>query len=76
MNKLFEDADWKSVAEEPPQYYGLNLCYSNNPSLSVSMAVCWRASDGENEIYTIAGTDIIFNNVTHWMPLPNVPIKH
>lgn len=62
-------ADWRTVETEKPQYYGLNLCYGNK-----SMAVCWRASDGEEDIYTIAGTDTIMQNVSHWMPLPSEPI--
>ncbi len=51
---------WQDVKDEPPQYYGLNLCYGNN-----SMAVCWRTNDGENDIYIIAGTDKIMQDVTH-----------
>ena len=62
-------ADWRMVENEKPQYYALNLCYGNN-----SMAVCWRSSDGEEDIYTIAGTDNIMQNVSHWMPLPSEPI--
>ena len=62
-------ADWRTVEAEKPQYYGLNLCYGNK-----SMAVCWRASDGDNDFYTIAGTDNIMQNVSHWMPLPSEPI--
>ena len=62
-------ADWRTIENEKPQYYGLNLCYGNN-----SMAVCWRASNGDDDIYTIAGTDKIMQNVSHWMPLPSEPI--
>ena len=62
-------ADWRTIENEKPQYYGLNLCYGNN-----SMAVCWRASDGDHDIYAIAGTDNIMQNVSHWMPLPSEPI--
>jgi len=62
-------ADSRTIENEKPQYYGLNLCYGNN-----SMAVCWRASDGDHDIYTIAGTDNIMQNVSHWMPLPSEPI--
>jgi len=63
-------ADWKSVETEKPDYYALKLCISNNNSI----AVCWRASDGEEDIYTIGGTDNILINVTHWMDLPAFPI--
>ena len=60
--------EWISVKEDLPQYYSVNLCYGNN-----STATCWRANDGDKDIYTIAGTDNIMQNITHWMPLPPLP---
>lgn len=67
-------ADWRMVKDRP-EYYKLILCYGYTPLYSnKTMSVCWLASDGENDIYTIAGTDWIMKNVTHWMPLPSEPI--
>ena len=69
-------AEWISVDDERPQYYHPVLCYGycsfyHNPH----SFVCWLASDGEKDIYTISGTDYIINNVTHWMPLPEPPLQ-
>lgn len=69
--KLFFYTDWRTIEIEKPEYYDLNLCYGNN-----AMAVCWRASDGDKDIYTIAGTDNIMQNVSHWMPLPSAPVAN
>jgi predicted Rossmann fold nucleotide-binding protein DprA/Smf involved in DNA uptake len=33
-----------------------------------------RYASGEGDIYTIAGTDYIMKDVSHWMPLPSEPI--
>lgn len=65
---------WQTVNDRP-EYYKLILCYGYTPLYSnKTMAVCWYASDGENDIYTIAGTDWIMKDVSHWMPLPSEPI--
>lgn len=61
---------WIKVEEEKPEYYKLVLCYWNN-----SFAVCWRASDGDNDIYTIAGTDNVILKITHWTHLPEQPTE-
>lgn len=66
-------ADWRTV-DERPEYYKLILCYGYTPFYSnKTMAVCWFAS-GEGDIYTIAGTDYIMKDVSHWMSLPSEPI--
>ena len=66
-------SDWRTVYERP-EYYKLILCYGYTPLYSnKTMAVCWFAS-GKGDIYTIAGTDYIMKDVTHWMPLPSEPI--
>lgn len=66
-------ANWRTV-DERPEYYKLILCYGYTPFYSnKTMAVCWFAS-GEGDIYTIAGTDCIMKDVSHWMPLPSEPI--
>lgn len=62
---------WIPIEEETPEYYSINLCYGNQ-----SISVCWRANDGEEDIYTIAGTDNIMLNISHWMPLPGNPISN
>lgn len=56
--------DWISIVNVLPKYYESVLCMNSN-----SIAVCWRASNGEEDFYTIDGTDIIFDDVTHWLPL-------
>lgn len=57
---------WINIDSDPPSYYEPVLCQSKNGS----MAVCWRANDDSVEdIYTIAGTDIIMKDVVKWASL-------
>jgi len=65
---------WRAILEERPDYYKPILCFGQTAEYSVkTMAVCWLASDGEEDIFTIAGTNDIMWDVEHWMPLPNSP---
>ncbi len=57
---------WVRVETKKSVYYKPVVCESKNGN----HAVCWRANDGENDIYTINQTDIIFENVVKWSPLP------
>jgi hypothetical protein len=69
--KSENEIEWISIKDDKkPTYYSLKLIKTTdekNPIL-----VCWRANDGEEDIYTIAGSDIIFDNlkITHWADLP------
>lgn len=67
--KMFE-VQWISVEAERPTYYSLKLVKTTDAKNPV--LVCWRANDGEDDIYTIAGSDNIFDNskITHWADLP------
>lgn len=62
-----ETTDWINVMDEYPEYYKQVLCLNKEGK----HAVCWRASDGDNTIYTISHTDNIFNDVVKWKHLPN-----
>jgi len=62
---------WISISEQVPTYYKLVLCCTQNESL----AVCWRANTGDYDIYTIAGTDNILENIVYWMELPKPPTQ-
>lgn len=59
---------WISINDQKPTYYQVCLCFYNG-----AFAACWRANDGEVDFYTIAGTDKVFEGITHWMPLPEPP---
>lgn len=60
--KRLQNDKWISVYDERPNYYSLKLCKNKDGKI----ALCWRASDGDNEFYTIAQTDLIFEDVCFW----------
>ena len=61
---------WIDINKKFPTYYEPVLIVLENKH----QLVCWRASDGENEIYTILDTDnIITDKITHWKPLSKAP---
>ena len=62
--------EWIKIKDQLPENYKAVLC--KNDKMTV---VCWRAEDLDDCIYTIQGTDIIMENITHWMPLPASPVK-
>ena len=66
-SKLREERlrDWKYIKQEYPKYYHSVLVETENGS----NAVCWLASDEENYIWTISGTDIILSNVVKWIDI-------
>lgn len=59
---------WISVDELKPNYYQVCLCFYNG-----AYTLCWRGNNGGVDFYTIAGTDNVFEGITHWMPLPEPP---
>jgi len=67
VDNLEKVDNWIDVIDEPPEYYKIFLCLNKHHNLQ---CVAWRASDGDNDIYTIYQTNIIVRDITHWRPLP------
>lgn len=61
---------WISVSDRLPPYYEHVLCMSEG-----EICLTWYASDGDNEIWTVAYEEETLIDVTHWMPLPNPPTE-
>lgn len=59
----------ESDQESTPPYYRPVACTDGKDRFT-----CWLAWDEEpGYIWTINGTDIVREGITHWMPLPEPP---
>jgi len=59
---------WVKIKDEAPQYYETVSIRQRDGHI----VNAWRASDGENDIYTVTGTDITLDcdMVIEWKPIP------
>jgi|TARA_B110000093_G_C12552612_1_gene238514 hypothetical protein len=66
--------NWIDIKKELPKYYEpVLVCYRYKGS-GYGKSVCWMAiGDDEDYIWTIAFTDTVIENITHWMELPKTP---
>ena len=66
---------WISVNDRLPNFHEYVLIYKNN---NINLIGCYReVDDGIWDIYYSNGCDGEGENkVTHWMPLPNKPLKN
>ncbi len=53
---------WISIYDDVPIYYKSYLCKNHEGKI----ALCWRASNGDEDIYTICQSDTIFEKVIFW----------
>lgn len=67
----FDETQWQDYEKgEWPEYYRPVLCYQEGlPKL------CWMASNGDDNFFTICGTDIIVNYVRYWRYIEYEPVK-
>jgi hypothetical protein len=59
---------WVNIEKELPDYYSVvSIKLKDGKKVDA-----WRASDGDNNIYTIYGTDIVLSNdnIVKWRPNP------
>ena len=66
--------DWIDIKEELPNYYEPVLVCYHYKGNDHGKSVCWLAVGDDGEyIWTIAFTETILRNITHWMELPKTP---
>lgn len=66
--------EWIDLRISQPEYYKDVLCF-NMEDEEANVVVCWLANNGNKNIWTISGTDVCMDYVTHWRELPPPPSK-
>lgn len=62
--------DWVSIKDGLPEYYKTVQVFDKGLRTSYN---AWRASNGDDDYYTVTNSDFILPNPTHWQTLPTPP---
>lgn len=67
--EMKELSEWINVKDKLPDYYKLVICKIQDSSHPV---LCWRANNGDDDIWTISGSDWLVKNeiITDWKYFP------